>query len=312
MNRHISISGAHSGPIHTSEFSHSSQCIFTGGQDRKIKIWNSSTGKNVATIKGHAYEVLDVKASHDDLLLASCGGDRKVYLWDPSVISSSESTTSNAKSPMVQILSGHISRVNSVCFSENNNILASGSYDATVRLWDCRRRGHNSVQKFTDANDSISSVSIADHYVYSGSVDGCVRIYDIRMGQLFTLTMGKPGNNSVTSVTPSVEGPHLVLVSTLDSTIRLMDSKSAQVAMEYRGHVNNQFRTTAMFVNFKESQVATVSEDGAIVMWDTDSGNLTVRENMGPDFGYSLSGDSSGQLVATSTLSGNLDVWRIY
>lgn len=328
----ISIPKAHNGPVHASVFSRLGPFVFTGGQDRNIKLWNIKTQQLVHSIKGHAYEVLDLAIAHDETHLVSCGGGRNVYVWDLSVSGSGndnedKSTGGRAPPAMVHCFQDHIARVNSVCFNESSNVVASGSYDATVKLWDCR--GQNShrkpIQTLVNARDSITSVKIAGHFVYTGSVDGCVRIYDLRMGQLNTLTMGRPGPQSVTSVTPSVYFPNHLLVSTLDGTIRIMDRISGAMIKCFKGHVNSQFRFPSVFANFHENNVATISEDGSLVVWDAESteqiahlkvdrdeDNSPMKLLSGSDMGYSLAVSASGDKLVSSRLSGGLDIWEVY
>jgi mitogen-activated protein kinase organizer 1 len=60
----------------------------------------------------------------------------------------------------------------------------AGSYDASVRIWDCRSNSRDPVQILQDASDSVSSVQFSTYELLAASVDGCVRVYDIRMGRL--------------------------------------------------------------------------------------------------------------------------------
>ena len=68
---------------------------------------------------------------------------------------------------------------------------ATGSYDATVRLWDTKSQSTKPIQILDEARDSISTLSILEHEIISGSVDGRVRSYDMRMGMVHVDFIGR-------------------------------------------------------------------------------------------------------------------------
>ncbi len=45
-----------------------------------------------------------------------------------------------------------------------------GSYDASVRIWDCRARVHDPVQVMDEAKDSVTSLRLTNSEILTGSV----------------------------------------------------------------------------------------------------------------------------------------------
>ena len=45
-----------------------------------------------------------------------------------------------------------------------------GSYDATVRAWDCRARTYDPVQVMDEAKDSVTSLQLSASEILTGSV----------------------------------------------------------------------------------------------------------------------------------------------
>ena len=72
-------------------------------------------------------------------------------------------------------------------------VVVSGSFDATVRVWDAKSAATKPVQVFEDARDSVSSVAVVGWEIVAGSVDGKVRLYDVRMGVVYTDVVGCEG-----------------------------------------------------------------------------------------------------------------------
>lgn len=183
--------------------------------------------------------------------------------------------------------SGHNGRVNAVAFNDDSSVLVSGafrpdrcyvtaldvstgSYDATVRLWDTKAQQRMPIQIMQDAKDSITSVVVSGSNVVTGCVDGYVRWYDLRMGELQTDYFDQP----VTSVTLSADAKTM-LVTTLDSTVRLMDKDDGSLLNTYKGHLNKDYRIKSCFT-FGEASVLAGDETGRLFEWKLDGVRSSV------------------------------------
>ena len=134
----------------------------------------------IQTYSAHGYEVLDLAVTNDNARFASVGGDKQVFLWDV------------ATARTLRRWTGHFGRVNCVGFGgEDSSVVASGSFDATVRLWDCKSQSTKPIQVLEEARDSVSSLHVVEHEIVTGSVDGNVRVYDLRMGMIYVDTIGR-------------------------------------------------------------------------------------------------------------------------
>ncbi|KAI4242899.1 MAG: hypothetical protein L6R40_003772 [Gallowayella cf. fulva] len=163
------------------------QKILTGSSDRSIRLYNPAKSFNstpgsglVQTYSAHGYEVFDLSITEDNARFASVGGDKQVFLWDV------------ATARTLKRWPGHFGRVNCVGFGgEEGNVVVSGSFDATVRLWDCKSQSTKPIQIFEDSKDSVSSLHVLGHEIVTGSVDGKMRLYDLRMGMIYVDTIGR-------------------------------------------------------------------------------------------------------------------------
>jgi len=102
----------------------------------------------------------------------SVGGDKMVFVWDV------------VTGKTIRKFEGHTSRINTCAWNSDCSILASGSYDTSLRLWDCKSGGNHCVEELKGFRDSVSKVVIKDYHIIASSIDGTVRAFDVRMGEI--------------------------------------------------------------------------------------------------------------------------------
>ncbi|KAH9629282.1 hypothetical protein HF086_008364 [Spodoptera exigua] len=118
-------------------WSNGGKYLASGGDDRLVMVWGLSvaatatpgkhkaeTWRCLATLRGHAGDVLDLAWSPLDKWLASCSVDNSIIIWNAE------------KFPeMVCVLNGHSGLVKGVAWDPVGKYLASQSDDKSLRVW---------------------------------------------------------------------------------------------------------------------------------------------------------------------------------
>ncbi|KAJ8004026.1 hypothetical protein DPEC_G00154520 [Dallia pectoralis] len=149
-------------------YSPDGQYIATGGDDGKLKVWNTSSGLCFVTFTEHTSSVTNVTFTSSGFVIVSASLDGTVRAFDlhryrnfrtftsprPAQFSSlavdpsADLVCAGAQDSfevyiwsmqtgrLLEVLGGHEGPVSCLCFSPVQSILASVSWDKTVRLWD--------------------------------------------------------------------------------------------------------------------------------------------------------------------------------
>lgn len=268
----------HNGIVHAVAYSSGNQSyILTGSADRTIRLYNpkkaptSSVAPSASSTpppglvnkySAHGYEVLSIDVNEANDRFVSTGGDKTVFFWDVQTAQT------------IRRFTGHAGRVNRGVFGgEGDSVIVTGSFDSTVKIWDVKSNSYKPIMTFDDAKDSITDIAIHDAEILAASVDGRVRSYDLRTGMCQADVIGHP----CTSLSVTKKGTEL-LVSSLDSTVRLMDRTNGQLLKTYSddAFVNKDLRVRST-LGLNDSVVISGSDNGMIFAWDVLGGEALHR-----------------------------------
>uniref|UniRef100_A0A8C3UPR1 Notchless protein homolog 1 n=1 Tax=Catharus ustulatus TaxID=91951 RepID=A0A8C3UPR1_CATUS len=189
--------------------------LYSSSQDRTIKVWRSQDGVLCRTLQGHAHWVNTMALSTDYVLrtgafepaeatinpqdvrgslselkdralqrynqvrgqeperLVSGSDDFTLFLWRPA----------EDKKPLER-MTGHQALINQVLFSPDTRIIASASFDKSIKLWDGRTGKY-----LTSLRGHVSAVyqiawSADSRLLVSGSSDSTLKVWDAKTKKL--------------------------------------------------------------------------------------------------------------------------------
>ncbi|KAI9754852.1 MAG: Structural maintenance of chromosomes protein 3 [Chaenotheca gracillima] len=157
-----------------------------------------------------------------------------------------------------KILKGHTNGV--MCLQFDDNLLATGSYDATIKIWDletCKEiitlKGHES---------GIRALQFDDTKLISGSLDRSLKVWNWRTGECLSTYTGHSGG---------VLGLHFdsnILASgSIDNTVKIWNFEDKST-FQLRGHSD---WVNAVKVDSASRTVFSASDDCHVRLWDLDT-----------------------------------------
>ncbi|CAI4212399.1 unnamed protein product [Parascedosporium putredinis] len=274
----------HSSWVWSVAFSHDSKLLASGSGDTTIKIWDVTIGHEVHMLKGHSRSVQSVAFSHDSKLIASGSDDATIKIWDVAIGDDATIKIRDvATGHEVHMLKGHSLSVQSVVFSHNSKLIASGSNDGTIRIWDVATghevhilKGHSdwvlSVafshdSKLLASGSGDTTIKIWDVAIASGSDDATIKIRDVTIGH--EVHMLKGHSDWVRSVAFSHDSK-LIASGSDDKTIKIWDVATGHEVHMLKGH-SGWVRSVAFSHDSK--LIASGSDDKTIKIWDVATGH---------------------------------------
>ncbi|EGG22913.1 WD40 repeat-containing protein [Cavenderia fasciculata] len=195
------------------EGSGSSGILYSGGQDKIIKLWDLNSGDCIGDLQGHSGPVRSMTVHTASGLLFSGGSDRVVKIWDTrmnnnssSSSSSNSSSTTAAIAPLkipnellcmvsygnyvfggmenCSVKPHHLDGVNSLCVVGDEAII-SGSRDKTIKRWDAVQSPPSPPPNYQQTKiasnshqDWVTSLAYHNGQLYSSGRDSTIKGWD--------------------------------------------------------------------------------------------------------------------------------------
>jgi len=258
--------------------------ISSGGWDGTMTVWDTKTGSQVTTLKGHADLVRSVALSPDGKRIATGSLDKTVKLWNAST---GENTTT--------LNTGN--RVVSVAFNHQGNYIAASGDNGMAKVWDVATG--KPVMALTGHKGPVWSIAFSpnDKHIVSGAET--VKVWDASTGTLLKTISGCGG-----FVDYSPNGDRIVAVSN-DNNLTILDAESGDALMTLRGHTG-----AVGSVAFSPDGKRIVSCGGGVMkIWDATIDTTVMALRGHRDHVRQVTFSADGKRILSGGHDGTIKIW---
>jgi WD40 repeat protein len=219
---------------------------------------------------------------------------------------------------LANTLTGHSQDVRSVAIGQQGKILASGSFDGTIKIWNLHTgKPIRTLTGHSEAGEMVSSVAIAaDGKTLASSSNGyggTIKVWNLVTGELLYTLSARPTGVSFVTISPNSQ---ILASGAEDGTIQLWNLEGGYSLGTLSGHLGTVF-SVAFSPDGKT--LASGSQDGSIKLWNLanpnpDGGfdNAPVRQlsgHVGTVFSVAFS--PNGKVLASGGADNTIKLWDL-
>ena len=293
-NRLFTVNG-HTGTVKALAFLEDDKTLISARADGTLRIWETDTGNQQLIPIKHERSIFCMALSADRKMVAIGGVGNDVHLWN-----------ADTKNFVATFKTGHPNYVDTLAFSPDDKILASGSRDRKVELWDVANHQRLSIlDGYTDGIISMTFSADGKKFA-STSRDGTAYLLDLDT-QKKTVLVTAP-NSGVNALAFSPDSS-LLVSGCWNETIQLWDANMHQQIANFI-----YMSQTVHHLEFSPDgkTVVTGSYDGLIALWDVDTRTVSHQIRTGDaarPTAFAFTQD--GKTLVSGCSDGTIFIWNL-
>ena len=210
------------------------------------------------------------------------------------------------------ISGGHNDGVRAVAFSPDAQIVASGSYDSTIILWDAEQ-GKMLLPPLTGHTGPVYRIAFSPdgELLASASEDRTVRLWNVKTGQAIATLIH---DDAVYGVAIDKRGK-ILASSGKTGRVQLWNLESRTVAKVLVHHKGQAATLDRAIYNVAfgpdGALLASGGTDGRIVFWDVEKGEQAGNPLLVNRPVFSMAWRHDGKVIASGNDEGRVDLWDV-
>lgn len=309
--------------------------IVTSGADGTVRIWDVTSGVELAVLKGHQARISYLAFSQDGLLLATVSDDKTVRLWDSQtwheiavleghdalvvtaefrsdgrrIITASADGTARIWSvdgdfsPIV--LGGHSGPLTSARFSPDGITALTASVDGTAKIWNAAEEKQCVISTIRGADLHSAEFSPDGTRILVGYSEPEAKLCDSQTGEQTTVIRGLSAELRLARFSPTGE---CVAIATEDNAITIWNVGTAHRQCGMFGH-DKEIRDLEYSPN--GSLLVTASGDRTAKVWNASSGVLVRTLSGHTEEVVTAKFSPDGKRIVTASKDGTVRLWDV-